>query len=398
MRSYAKRVVEVLQGAVDVLWRYLGSLGAVCLLAAVLGLGIYHAVVQDVSPRLCCYAGVCNMPGALPPEGIVPLGTGEVEGVPHVRLEYGADGSLLRMRHVNAEGNAAPLPGSKVAEQRLFYQEGENPLLVRKENCGVSGQLVEDAQGVAVCSFDYNADGRLVRTRFCNSAGQLVQPRFPGYAECRVEYDAEGRPQSVQYLSAEGKPVVNAAGEEQVRYEYGEDGSVKRSNFVAGKLAANACGVAVESVHPQEGGTCCRWYDAAGNPAVHGRVGAAVLQHEKLSVPGVTRRRLMDEAGEPCHRVRVCAEHLMRCNAHGQPEWECYAAADGMPVEHPALGYAERVCEYSRAGHLEREYFWDAAGKPAPVCEARHVRTPDGVYTLRLHADGATSVQPEPGG
>ena len=86
---------------------------------------------------------------------------------------------------------------------------------------------------------------------------------------------------------------------------------------------------------------------------------------------------------------------MMRCNAAGRPEWECYAGADGMPVNHPVHGYAERVCEYGADGKLEREYFWDASGHPAAVCETRHVPAASGDYALNLHADGSTSVLPE---
>jgi hypothetical protein len=109
---------------------------------------------------------------------------------------------------------------------------------------------------------------------------------------------------------------------------------------------------------------------------------------------GVVRRLFLDCQGEPCAGNRVCAEHLVRLNRAGLPEWECYGGADGMPVNNPARGYAERVCDYSEDGALEREYFWDAAGNPASLCERRHAATPAGHYSLSLHADGSTSVQP----
>ena len=71
-------------------------------------------------------------------------------------------------------------------------------------------------------------------------------------------------------------------------------------------------------------------------------------------------------------------------------EWECFSGADGLPVNHPALGYAERVCEYALDGALNREFFWDAAGNPAALHERRIV----GDFGLNLHADGSTSVLP----
>lgn len=395
MRRIVRKAGSSLKGIFETLWNYLGSLSAVSLFAAVLGLGIFHAVVKDAEPRVRCFAGVCNRSGAVPPEGLVPLGLGDAEGVPHVRLEYGPDGLLRRMRYVNEAGYAAPLPGSLVAEQRLSYSAGEDPRLVSKENFGVTGRVVEDAQGVAVSVFEYDSAGRLVRSLFLDDARRPVRPQFPGYAEFRAEYDALGRPLVLRYIGVDGKEVRNAAGEQRVCFEYGEDGSVTRRNWVDGRLTANAQGVAVEVLRPCEGGTCRSWYDAEEKPVVNEQVGAAAMRHELVPAAGVVRRQFLDVAGQPCAAQRCCAEHMSRCNHAGHPVWECFAAADGMPVNHPVHGYAERVCEYGADGELQREYFWDARGNPATVCETRHVPTSAGHYALSLHADGCTEVQPK---
>ena len=394
MREIIRRAGAGLKYLFEIIWRYLGSLAAVCLFAAVLGLCIFHAVVQDVPLRSLCFAGVHNPAGAEPPSGILPMGENASPGVPHVRLEYSADGLLQRMRSVDAMGELAALPGSQVAEQRLYYNKEAR--LVRRENRDAAGALAADAHGVAVREFGYNTAGQLNRLSYRNAAGQLVVPRFPGYAECRISHDLQGRPVLVEYLDAEGNPQVNSAGEQRVVYEYDDAArSTTRSNYIDGQLADNKSGIARECEQQLPHGSCRSWQNAAGEPTLHPGVGAASLHLECGVVPGLVRRQFMNCQGQPCDGARACAEHLVRMNRGGMPEWECFGGADGMPVNHPARGYAERVCDYTPSGQLEREYFWDAAGNPAPVCELRHTTTAVGSYLLSLHTDGSTSVQPE---
>lgn len=396
MSSVVKRAGLGLRRVFESVWHYLGSMAAVCLFAAVLGLGIYHAVVKDEVPRYACYAGVFNPAGAEPPGGVVPLGAESPSGVPHVRMEYDASGRLQRMRSLDAAGRMCALPGSKVAEQRVFYHP--QGYLSRRENRDVAGRLVADAQGVAVREFDYDAAGRSVATRYLNEQQELVVPRFPGYAECRTRYDAEGRPLVIEYLDAAGQPLVNAIGEQRVEYEYADEGRrVIRRNVVNGALADNAYGVAQECYRVMPQGASRNWSNAAGEPVAHPLVGAELLRCEQYPLCGLHRRRFLGADGAPYDCTRERAEHLMRCNEDGQVEWECFSGGDGLPVNDPRCGYAERVCMYSPQGELQREYFWDAAGKPAAVAELRHENTPHGRFTLQIHRDGATTVQPGQG-
>ena len=395
MRILAKQAGDTLKGLFEFSWNYLGSLAAMCLLVGALGLGIYHTVLPEASPLCRCYAGVLNTAGAEPPGGVTPLGRGEVRGVPHVRLEYDGAGRVSRMKSVDARRRLAALPGSRVAEQLLHYDGAGR--LVRKENRDATGVPAEDAHGVAQRLFERDAAGRVVRTEFRNAAGERTMPRYPGYAECRVAYDSEGRPLRVEYLDAAGVPVQNAAGEEVVEYRYGEDGSVRRSNLVGGRLADNHAGIAQEVLSPCEQGTCREWKNREGELVLHPASGAAALHHEAVAQSGLERRRFMDATGAPCEASRACAEHLVRHGSSGKPEWECYSGADGLPVNHPALGYAERICLYAPDGRLAREYFWNEQGLPAEMNERRHVDTQAGAYSLSLHSDGSTRVQPENG-
>lgn len=393
MRTLAEQAGKIAKRLFETGWNYAGSMAAVCLFASVLGLGIYHAVIADSQLQYRCYAGLYNPAGAEVPVGLVHLGGSTQPGVPHVRMEYGSGNRMLRMHSVDEDGRICNLPGSKVAEQRLHYNEKGQ--LVQKENRAADGTRAEDAQGVAIRDFERDEAGRVVRTTFRNAAGERTVARFPGYAECRVQFDAQGRPLRIEHLDAGGRLLRNAEGEEVVVYQYGEDGTITRSNRVHGELADNHAGVAQEKCHTGATGCVRSWSNAAGALVIHPDVGAASLAHEASDNGHIERQLFMSADGSPRQYCRTSSEHLVRRNAAGQPDWECYSGSDGLPVNHPGLGYAERICQYAPDGKLEREYFWDAHGRPASTCERRYVDSPVGRYTLSLHADGATSLLPE---
>lgn len=389
MRDFSGRIGACLKQIFEYTWRYTGSLAAVCLFAAALGLGIFHAVVHDAGVGSCrSYAGVLNTAGAEPPRGLFPLGNGNVSGVPHVRMEYSQDGKLTRMRHLDADGNLATLPASRVAEQQVRYDKFSR--LRSKINKDAMGNPAEDAQGIAVREYDYDAAGRLVRTRFRNAKGELTSPRFPGYAECRLSYDKDGRLVRQEYLDAAGHPAVNANGEQNIVYTYGDNGTATRENHVNGQLTDNLDGVAREMREMTPTGTRCSWQSADGLPAAHPDSGAEAVQQDEHLAYGLARSSYTNAAGVPCATQRACAEHLQRRNRQGQVEWECFNGADGLPVNHPAHGYAERVCEYAPDGTPVREYFWNEDGNPAALHERRFA----GNFALTLHSDGSTAVQP----
>ena len=383
----------------EYVWAWLGSAAAVSLMLGVMAMGVHHVMepASDERARLRCYAGVRNAAGAEPPQGITPLGAGLADALPlpHVRMEYDADGRVSRVLHLDAAGRLSRFPGSRVAEQRVEYDAAGR--LVRKCNFNREGQPVADASGVAVREFAYDGKGRLVRTSFFNASGHGIVPRMPGYAEQRLSYDAQGRPLLIRNLDAKGHPICNAEGEETLEYVYDDArGICERRNSVEGQPADNGAGYAVERTERTQDGRLTRrvWVNAAGEPVLNPTVGAAALVEEQTASPGVQRVRLCGQDGCLRHQERPAAEHLQRCDAAGKPEWECFNAADGLPTENPAYGYAERVCEYSPAGHLLREYFWDAAGRPTLCYRKDYTLTADGEYVLSLYTDGSTELQP----
>ncbi len=392
-----QRLLTLLRLWFERFWAYTGTLAAMALMLGTLGMGIYHLIRDDArDPHVEYFLGVSNRAGAEAPRGLSPLPVAaSPKGHAHLRFEYGEDGLLHRLQHVDAAGRLTPMPGSRVAEQRLHYdKEGR---LIRKENLDEKGQPVPDAAGVSTREYGYDGAGRLERVAFEDAQGHGVVPRMPGYATALTRYDMQGRPLRVSYLDGDDHPIVNAAGESVVEYTY-EDGGRRstRRNLVGGRLADNAQGFATEHRERTADGTALRlsWETAEGKPARHPEWSAASVLTEYAADGKVVRERYCGEDGVMLSGGRPLAEKFTRRSADGSTLWECYNAADGLPCLNPALGYAERVTSFGEGDVVEQENFWDEKGNPSPCYEKRYIHGEDGGHVLSLHADGSTEWKP----
>lgn len=386
-------------GAAAFLWERTGTLAAVALLAGTAGMGAYHLMQEnEPAPRVACYAGARDLPGAQPPQGVLPLapaGDG-YPAVPHVRLESSPGGRVTRLLHVDADGRPAPIPGSRVAEQRMVYDAAGH--LVRKCNYNAEGSPEADVDGVAESRFTYDTAGRLVAEEFRDAAGRVVLPHRPGYARMELQYDARGRVAEIRYLDAGGMPVTNARGEQHVVFSYDDARhTTVRRNLVAGKPADNLDGVAELRECATADGTTLRrsWYNAAGEPVPGAPQQVAAVQVSRAEDGSTECTRYCSSGGGLCASCRVCAERVVRRFPDSRTEWECYNAADGLPCNNPAAGYAEHVTEFGEDGKPEREFFWDAAGHPCHCFEKHHVAVDGARYVLARYRDGSSEFRPE---
>lgn len=351
------------------LWSYTGALASVAVFAGVLGLGLLHVFGKmGEGAHILCYSGACNPAGNVAPYGLGFLGRNLLPRHPHVQVLADKECRTQSVRRVDENGAVVPFPGSQVAEQRVEYDAQGRVL--RRRNLGADGSPAADAHGVSQRVFEYDAAGRLIHEAFLGADGKPVLPKFPGYAHRRLSYDGKGRLLVVRHLDVAEKPVVNAAGESRIEYIYDDDELhyTTRRNMVNEIPTDNADGFALEITEtlPDKRGARCVRFNAAGMP---------VAFHPAADA--------------------VC-EHLVRLNENGYLEWECYAAANGLPAVHPDTGYAERVCAYSPEGRLLREWFWNAQGREAARSERCHIHTlPDAHHCLSLFTDGHTEVTSE---
>lgn len=398
MRSMWNSFKESILAFLRYLWHYSGTLAMLSLLVGVLGMGLYHLIVKDVgmsykeARMLRLYSGLYNTAAPAPPLGIGALSAPGEHGCIH--FHYNDAGLPERVVFVDAEGSTATLPGSKVAEQQVVYDEQDR--VVAKFNKDATGTPAPDAHGVASREFSYDAQGNLTREVLRDATGKKIVPRMPGYAEKRVTYDAENRPVEELYLDGKGNPITHAAGENTVRYRYDDaNGASTRTNYVNGSIRNNADGVAVEKRQKSTDGLVSshQRYSENGSPVAHSQDEAAAVVVEQSPSRRTSRERRLDADGLPLRHARACAEHVLRHNVNGKPEWECFNGADGLPCVHPKLGFAEHAWEYNDRGELAREYFWDAAGKPAPCYEKRYSGQGDARHVLSLHTDGSTELK-----
>lgn len=392
MAGLLREILHRLQRLLSYVWRYLGTLSAMGLLLGVMGMGLYHVYNEDeTSLRVRCYTGLRNPAAAVLPEGLGELDFpgAEMVKMPHIRFEYDNSGKLIRVVHVDAYGRLAPMPGSKVAEQRMLYDSAGR--LVSRSNFNEKGEPVADAAGVSVREFEYDGAGRRTASVLKDTRHEKVVPRMPGFAEERICYDDKGRLMSITYLDGNGNPLTNAHGESEVLYTYNDSrNEVLRSNFENGQPMDNADGVAAELVHRTENGRIVHtsWRNSRGETVQHNARGSHSEMVEYIPASMEKRTRRCGQNGVMMDTSRVWAEHVVRTTPEGAVEWECFNGADGLPCQNPALGYAERLCEYGPDGKLETEYFWDERGNPADCYEKRY----SGDHVLSLHTDGSTEV------
>lgn len=349
------------------LWGYTGALSSVAVFAGVLGLGLLNVFDKhEGRPSLLCYAGACNPAGNAAPHGLCFLGENLLLGRPHVQVVSDDAGRTQSLRCVDEHGIMSAFPGSRVAEQRVEYDAAGRVLLRR--NLGADGLPAADVHGVSRRVFSYDTAGRLIQESFFGVDGKPIQPKYPGYARRRLSYDAQGRLLIVQHLDIRDKPVVNAAGESRLEYLYDDEKRIMmRRNMVNDIITNNADGYAMEIVEklPKKRGERCMRFNADGLPVWFNPASGAVC------------------------------EHLVRSNAKGQVEWECYTNYSGLPAVHADVGYAERVCEYSPDGKLLCEWFWNDLGREEECCLCRHTYSRDGLrHRLLVFIDGHSEVTP----
>ncbi len=388
-KKFANRIIARL-------WTYLGSLSAMALMIGVLGMGIYYFFHEAaLGARSEYYAGFYNDADADAPVGIAPVLSVGDSPASQVRFDYDATGRLQRIVHLNGEGYPSLIPGSKVAEQRLIYDDAGR--LVAKENVDIYGMAAPDSSGVAKRKFEYDEQGRLLSRSFYNAAGKGVVPLMPGFAVERRTYDENGRPEVIKYLDAAGKEIVNARGDATLRISYIDDGNcVFIQNEVDGKIRNNNAGYAIERRLSCNDGETQRteWLNQDGCLVMNRDCGAAAVQCNQAN-DNVTHQstQYLNEKGQSLQPSRVICEHLARFNGDGQLEWECFNAADGLPCQNDILGYAERVCEYGPDKHLECEYFWDERGQGVPCYQKKYTPEGEGVQVTSLFLDGSTATE-----
>ncbi|MBR4309797.1 MAG: hypothetical protein IKT79_02110 [Akkermansia sp.] len=382
------------------LWAYTGTLSTLALFIGVMGMGLYHLVVKDeaqtyLPPGMVrAFTGVFNSAGPEPPRGIGALEAVPGGGQSCIHFEYNESGQPMRIVCVGNDGQVRLLPGSNVAEQRISYDPAGR--VIAKRNYDAQGNPAPDAHGVAAREFTYDSSGRLINSVALGANGKKVVPRMPGYAEQQISYDSQGRPVEIRHLDGQGKDIATAAGEHRIRYRYDDaHGVAERMNSKDGRPVNNIHGIATERVHSTQDGlvTQKQWYAADGTRARHPQSGAA----SELCVisPSLQLRTTRQCAadGSMQEQGRQCTEHVLRTNQAQLPEWECFNGADGTPCLNPRLGYAEHAWEYNADGKLQREYFWDEQGNPAPCYEKRYSNSDTSCHEISLHTDGSTSIR-----
>lgn len=127
-------------------------------------------------------------------------------GASRVQFERGNDGFDAKVAFFNSAGTAAQ-NGENVFGYAFEHDPDGNVVLVR--NLDASGAPMANLPGVTQVRYAWNGRGQIVRSRFEDREGELVEVN--GVASVETDYDTHGNVTHVRALDAAGKPANSRA-------------------------------------------------------------------------------------------------------------------------------------------------------------------------------------------
>lgn len=288
------------------------------------------------------------------------------------RTAPGRDHARQLEQHFDRNGNTIEQISLDEDGRRMIDLYGNSAVKVRYDALGNEvEQILYDerdaptagADGWVIERFKYDVNGNLLETTVFDDAGRPVLHRNGWHRYTRI-LDANGRSVREQNWGINGEPVAQN-GCHEYRLERDARGRVLSTHCVDanGQLhAETSIGVPTWRRTYDDEDNVIEWsyFDDQGRPVNNS------LGFHRDSVKFDDRGQVVEVShlgpdGKRVNRREGYAQAKITFDGDKEIR-RVYLDADGKP---PAdLSYAERRREYDRSGNLERETFYDGAGKP----------------------------------
>lgn len=177
MREWWRTTCRAMFKMLRHLWAYSGTLAALSLMTAVLGMSLYYLIVGEPKDNVADlhyfrnYVGVYNAAGPHPPRGLGMSVAQTNTELPMIQFEYNSQGNPVRVVCMGSDGKIQTMPGSSVAEQKLSYDASGR--LMSKRNYDAVGRPAPDAHGIVATDYHYNDSGLFTHADSKDSGGQM---------------------------------------------------------------------------------------------------------------------------------------------------------------------------------------------------------------------------------
>ncbi len=279
-------------------------------------------------------------------------------------LEYDGDGNVTECRYLDENGELCMTRKGYAREEMTYDRQG---FLIKTCGFDTEGEPAFDTEnGVHGYELEYDSQGYLCRM---TSVGGDGSPTASGIGYCTAEYvmDQQGRPVKMRYFDAAGEPACH-----RQRGEYGADISYDAKGNITEVIFLNQ-----EEI-----------------PALN-REGYVRTRRQYDEMGRMIRESYEDQQGDLVRMKENVATYQIAYDRKGNIQEVCFEDETGSPCKN-ANGYARVVYEYDEAGNQISEAFFDERDIPVinsgGYASSRYEYDEQGNCTLRAYYNTEASL------
>ena len=289
------------------------------------------------------------------------------EGYAEKRLRYDDQARLILESYYDAEQKPYLTADGYASVSRTYDKDGRIKTITY---LGLDGMpVIMPAKGYASLHYSYSSlnQREVIRTSYCDTEGEIIQPYSLGYAIVEQTYNESGLLVQEAYFNADDAPAYRSDYRvAAILYEYSDGGDLIHEYYRdAEGLPVNRADKGYAVVHQtfERGQVVQRSYegyvDHTLKPVPNRTTGATVvkysyqngnIQREDYYGPDGEKRVLRQDTGYAASEYEY---------ENGQLIAQHFYGTDGNPVLRGDYGYAHRKSGYNKLGQLETIRYTD---------------------------------------